>query len=78
LSIRRCWNSILAVRPQLEYLQQIVVTGDDAHGHLSLDRMLESASPTLERGGYQQGRHGVLAVQFRDDRRTESGGPSAS
>ena len=38
---------VLAVRPQLAYLQEIVVTGDDAQGHLSLNRMLESASPVL-------------------------------
>jgi benzoate-CoA ligase family protein len=44
-------ESILAVRPQLEHLQQIVVTGGDAHGHLSLDRMLDSASPTLDAAG---------------------------
>jgi len=39
---------ITDVRDRLGYLKQIVVAGEQAHGHLSLTKIMQSASPSLE------------------------------
>ncbi|MCL4202255.1 MAG: benzoate-CoA ligase family protein [Pirellulaceae bacterium] len=39
---------IQSIRPELASLQHILVVGDDAHGHLSLDELTRAASPLLD------------------------------
>ncbi len=41
-------DRIDAIRPQLKYLKQILVVGDDPHGHLSLGSVMRDASPALD------------------------------
>ena len=74
-------SSLLAhveeIRARLDFLEHVVVADDAADGQLSLARMMSDASGVTGTGSHEQGRCGVLALQFGDHRATQGRGTPA-
>ena len=66
------------IRARLDFLEHVVVAGGEASDEHALERMMSEASASLGTCVHQQGRSGVLALQFGDHGATQGRDPPSS
>ena len=70
-------DRIAPIRDRLRYLEQVIVVDGKADGGLAFEALMERSSAMLDPGRYEQGRHGLLAVQLGNHGVSQGGDPPA-